>query len=122
MSEKVNTCFECGEEPQIYQHNVMQYKTWEVRCLCGVAGPTMDTKGDAVSFWNKMCEKISRVDRLLSIARELVGAGNAMLIMMDRGACPRKLDAALAWRENDEKARAMMVDALKTAREEGIYE
>jgi DNA repair exonuclease SbcCD ATPase subunit len=36
----------------------------------------------------------------------------AMIIVMDRGPCPRKLEEALSWRECDEKARALADAAL----------
>ena len=43
---------------------------------------------------------------------ELVRALRAMVCMSDRGPQPKKLDAALTWRENDDKARAMADAAL----------
>lgn len=50
--------------------------------------------------------------RLIAAAPALYEALKAMLVMMDRGGQPRKLDEALTWRQNDEKARAMATAAL----------
>lgn len=47
--------------------------------------------------------------------RTLEEALRAVLVMWDRGPCPRKLDEALSWRENDERARAMADAALSPA-------
>ena len=55
------------------------------------------------------------VSRLISLEAEngrLREAGRALLVVMDSGIEPRKLDEALTWRENDEKARRMMEQAL----------
>lgn len=44
---------------------------------------------------------------LITRVKELDEALKAMVIIMDRGQQPQKLDEALSWRECDEKARAM---------------
>lgn len=52
----------------------------------------------------------------LRIAVEVIGkmrdALNAALVMQDSGPKPKKLDEALSWRENDDKARSMIDEAL----------
>ena len=53
--------------------------------------------------------------RLIAVAPELLEALKALLTVMDDGPCPRKLEEALTWRDNDEKARAMAVAAIAKA-------
>lgn len=55
---------------------------------------------------------VAERDRLVAINADLVAALRAMLVMMDRGPKPEKLDEALSWRQCDERARAMAVAAL----------
>ena len=45
----------------------------------------------------------------------LVAACNGLLVMMDCGSEPRKLDEALTWRQNDEQARADALAAIARA-------
>lgn len=56
--------------------------------------------------------------RMMSAAPDLYEALNAVLVMWDRGPCPKKLDQALSWRENDERAREMARAAIAKARGE----
>ena len=56
--------------------------------------------------------------RLIAAAQDLLEALEAMLVMMDAGPKPKKLDDALTWRQNDEKARGMAAAAIKKARGE----
>jgi len=58
--------------------------------------------------------------RLIAAAPELLDACRALLCMLDRGCEPRKIDEALTWRENDEKARKMAVDAIRKATGESL--
>ncbi len=51
-------------------------------------------------------------DPLLGLLREAREALKALLVMMDRGDKPRKLDETLTWVQNDLKARAMASGAL----------
>jgi hypothetical protein len=44
--------------------------------------------------------------------QKLLEALQALLIVMDSGPCPRKLDEALTWRQNDELAHKMALDAI----------
>lgn len=53
--------------------------------------------------------------RLIAAAPDMFEALKALLVVMDSGAQPRKLDEALTWRQNDEKARAMAIAALSKA-------
>lgn len=46
---------------------------------------------------------------------QLEGALRSVLVMWNQGPCPRKLDEALSWRQNDEKARQMADAALSPA-------
>lgn len=48
----------------------------------------------------------------LCVAREAI---QALLTMMARGGPPRKLDDALSWRQNDELAQEMALDALSSS-------
>ncbi len=53
--------------------------------------------------------------RLMAAAPDLLEALKAMIVMMDRGGQPKKLDDALTWRQNDELARQMADDAVAKA-------
>lgn len=53
--------------------------------------------------------------RLLAAAPDLLEALVALLTMSDRGPQPRKLDEALSWRDNDDRARALTLAAIEKA-------
>ena len=53
--------------------------------------------------------------RLIAAAPDLLEACKALLVMMNRGASPRKFNEALSWRENDLKARGMALAAITKA-------
>lgn len=61
-------------------------------------------------------ETAAERDRLAAENAELLAALEAMRVVMDMGPKPRKLDAALSWRECDEKARAMCDAAIGRVR------
>ena len=71
--------------------------------------------------WTDADEEVMRYERecapspAVELVRELRDACAAMLVMMDRGVRPRKLDEAATWRENDERARAMGLNAVARA-------
>lgn len=52
---------------------------------------------------------------LISAAPELLAACKALLVMRLNSEQPRKLDAAITWRENDELAEKMAKDAIAKA-------
>ncbi|KKM71140.1 hypothetical protein LCGC14_1433640 [marine sediment metagenome] len=56
-------------------------------------------------------------DALKAKVEQLRKALSALLVVMDDGLQPRKLDAALTWRQNDEKARDMARAALAAMEE-----
>ena len=60
--------------------------------------------------------KAEKLSALREVNADLLAALEAMLIMSDAGGQPRKLDEALTWRENDEKARAMATAAIRKAK------
>ncbi len=55
---------------------------------------------------------------LIAASPDLYAALEAVLIMWDRGECPKKLHEALGWHDNDIVARKMATDALAKARGE----
>lgn len=56
--------------------------------------------------------------RLVAAAPQLLEACKALLTVMDSGGQPRKLDEALTWRQNDEKARRLAIEAIAAAEED----
>lgn len=83
-----------------------------VHCsACGADGPGGRSQEARVRNWN------TRQNSNTALINELVEALEAMVVVMDRGGQPRKLDEALTWRQNDEKARAMAAAALAKAKE-----
>lgn len=58
-------------------------------------------------LYARIRELNTEVRALRSVQDELLAALKAMRTVMDSGSKPEKLDAALTWRECDEKARAM---------------
>ena len=74
----------------------MTYEEWG-----RVEFPARTVRKELYADWT--ADRAAAVD----LVRELRGAVEALLIMMDRGPKQRKLDDALSWKENDEKARAV---------------
>ncbi len=60
-------------------------------------------------------EELAANMHLIAAAPDLLEACKALLVMMDRGASPRKFNEALSWRENDLKARGMALAAITKA-------
>ena len=60
--------------------------------------------------------------RLIAAAPMLLEALIAMRTVMDMGPKPQKLDAALSWRECDEKARSMCDEAIAAATGDSSHE
>lgn len=57
-------------------------------------------------------------NRLRDINTALLEALRATLFMMDAGPQPQKLEDALTWQENNERARELAIAAIKLVREE----
>lgn len=57
----------------------------------------------------------SQLDEATTANAVLVDALQALLAMSDRGPCPKKLDEALTWRQNDELAHSKALAALASA-------
>lgn len=70
-----------------------------------MSDPTIERRDVPSRVWRKMAIIERQRDRLAEALR-------AMLVVMDRGPKPDKLDAALSWRQCDEKARSMADAAL----------
>ena len=51
----------------------------------------------------------------LAAAPQLLEACKALLTVLDVGGQPRKLEEALTWRQNDEKARRLAIEAIAAA-------
>lgn len=78
----------------------------------------LDATGELVATFYPMegAPEAARANALRYVAvDDLAAALEAVLVMWDRGPCPKKLDEALSWRENDERARAMASAALAKA-------
>ena len=90
-------CDKCGS---VYPNAISNLNKGKCQLYCG---------GTLVP-WNRRAAD-SRV-------AALVKAGRALLVVMDRGDYPRKLDEALTWRQNDEMARRMMEEALAAMKED----
>ena len=62
---------------------------------------------DSGNEWFRSIECVeAELATLKELLREAGLAVESLLVMMDRGAKPRKLDDTLMWRENDELARS----------------
>jgi hypothetical protein len=70
------------------------------------------TKADHIAA--VVAEKDAEIARLLSINAKLLAALRAVLVMWNVKE-PRKLDEALTWRQNDERALAMAENAIAEA-------
>lgn len=81
---------------------------WQIVDARGLA----DVSSDEFVALNELISKAERATTAERERDEALAALRAMLTVMDSGSKPRKLDEALTWRENDEKARAMAVAAL----------
>jgi hypothetical protein len=73
-----------------------------------------------LGLW-ELKDKITSLENQLTAERAkvalVVDALNALLIMTDRGPCPKKLDAALTWRANDELARSKALAAIEAGKQ-----
>jgi hypothetical protein len=70
---------------------------------------------EATTIAQTMCGNDKANAQLISAAPMLLEALVAMRTVMDMGSKPSKLDAALTWRECDEKARSMCDAAIAAA-------
>jgi hypothetical protein len=71
---------------------------------------------DMYEDWEAEREKfIAELSACKERVRELLGACQALLVVMDKGDKPRKLDDALTWRENDERAHKLATVAIAKA-------
>lgn len=83
--------------------------------ICNVRGWGYLTGVGALNLPDEQSAAIQDANvRLIAAAPALYEALKAVVIMASKGQ-PRKLDEALTWRENDEKARAMADAALALA-------
>ncbi len=74
----------------------------------------LDAEGNPVLQGEIKCRDENHA-HLIAAAPELLAACKALLVVMDCGSKPRKLDEALTWRENDELARSIAIAAIAKA-------
>ena len=97
---------------------------WKVHITCNI-GVSVVADANDVSIFScpfelapyivtcvNACIDISTEALKGGVVNELVEALKAMVVIMDRGSQPRKLDEALSWRECDDKGRAMADNVL----------
>lgn len=101
---------------------IVEVEAAEVNCYGGM-GVTRVKALNAPLFYKTICADTQYYPvapnpedmRLIAAAPDLLEACKALLVMMDRGPKPDKLDAALTWRQNDELARSMADAAIAKA-------